>query len=94
MILACPVPRPSAGLATMQATAHGRGFRHPHGRHGPCSAKESSATGAVFFSDQFKLGIEASDTWAPGTYDGRSTAETSTAWSSWRTGCSRPRGAA
>jgi hypothetical protein len=29
MILACPVLGPSAGLATMQVTAHGRGFRHP-----------------------------------------------------------------
>lgn len=29
MILACPVLCPSAGLATMQVTAHGRGFRHP-----------------------------------------------------------------
>jgi len=29
MILACPVLRPSAGLATMKATAHGRGFQHP-----------------------------------------------------------------
>jgi hypothetical protein len=29
MILACPVLGPLAGLATMQATAHGRGFRHP-----------------------------------------------------------------